>query len=67
MSKEIDDYVNRWFADQRGELLPANLIIHPHIQNWFAVQRGERVVPPEEDDLISYIQKRIRELDDKKS
>ena len=67
MSKEIDDYVTRWFAVQKGERLPANLILHPHVQNWFAVQKGETIVPPKENDLISYIQKRIRELNDKKT
>ena len=67
MSKEIDDYVDRWFAVQKGERLPTNLILHPHIQNWFAAQKGETTVSPGQNDLIPYIQKRIKELNDKKT
>jgi hypothetical protein len=67
MNKEIDDYVDRWFATLRGEPLTTNLILHPHIQNWFAAQRGKTIVPPEEDDLILYTHRRIKELNDKKT
>ena len=65
MSKEIDDYVDRWFTVLRGDLVPVDLVVHPHIQNWFAAQRGEAIVASKTDDLIPYIQRRIRELDKK--
>ena len=67
MSKEIDDYVDRWFAVQKGEPAMMDLVVHPNIQNWFAAQRGEAIMSPKTDNLIPYIQRRIKELDNKKT
>jgi hypothetical protein len=67
MSKKIVDYTKRWFAQQRGEEISQDLIIHPHIQKWFDDREGRTMDSSQSEAVMRYVQRRIKEINDKES
>jgi len=66
MDKETEDYIDGWFARQRGETVAKTLRTPRYIKNWFATQRGEIVEPSDASDLFTYIQRRLKKINDKR-
>ena len=67
MNKETEDYIDAWFARQRGETVAKTLEAPRYIKNWFATRRGEIVEPSDAHDLFTYIQRRLEKINDERA
>jgi len=67
MSREVDAYIKRWFAKQRGETVSPELITDPYIKRWFAEQRGETPRIDDSASVFSYTTHYIKQINDEKT
>ncbi len=65
MNKEIEAYVDGWFAKQRGTVPQEDLVLHPHIQRWFDRRKKVARYSPEDNEWMPYIKRRITILNAK--